>query len=279
MQASWSKWGTFLPQHHSPQFRLRLPASELIIITFLIQLCCKSTWAAGFQAFWKCDLKEALCLGPINLCFPAAKCQQRNSVHVAVQHSVCASSSGGCRRIFVCRRGVPLSYTRQQLVDFLKRHANGSVCQFVSLPILLLDFLPVRKFDSDFDFVFLPEKRRRAQSEGEQLVQFRCWTRPLVTTLHHIAPIHTADFKNLDCHLPLSQTESFNAFCCCLHIVLQGNISPCRSILSFWVLNSQNCKFQQSLNPSFTLTTMATSQIVYCVHIVAAKLVSIQSIK
>lgn len=39
-------------------------------------------------------------------------------------------------------RGVPLSYTRQQLVDFLKR-----------------------KFDSEFDFVFLPEKPD-AQSEG-----------------------------------------------------------------------------------------------------------------
>lgn len=133
MQASWSQCRTFLPQRHSPQFRLHLPAAEPIIVTSLILLCCKSTSAGSFHGFLS-DLNEALCLGPaINLCFPAAKCQQRNSIHVAVQHSVCASSSDGCRRIFVCRRGVPLSYTRQQLVDFLKRHADGLVCQSMTL--------------------------------------------------------------------------------------------------------------------------------------------------
>ena len=133
MQASWSQCRTFLPQRHSPQFRLHLPAAEPIIVTSLIPLCCKSTSAGSFHGFLS-DLDEALCLGPaINLCFPAAKCQQRNSIHVAVQHSVCASSSDGCRRIFVCRRGVPLSYTRQQLVDFLKRHADGLVCQSMTL--------------------------------------------------------------------------------------------------------------------------------------------------
>ncbi len=136
MQASWSQCRTFLPQRHSPQFRLHLPAAEPIIVTSLIPLCCKSTLAGSFHGFLS-DLNEALCLGPaINLCFPAAKCQQRNSIHVAAQHSVCASSSDGCRRIFVGRRGVPLSYTRQQLVDFLKRHADGLVCQSTAMTLL-----------------------------------------------------------------------------------------------------------------------------------------------
>lgn len=63
MQASWSQCRTFLPQRHSPQFRLHLPAAEPIIVTSLILLCCKSTSAGSFHGFLS-DLQRSALLRP-----------------------------------------------------------------------------------------------------------------------------------------------------------------------------------------------------------------------